>query len=70
MTTQKEVKSAAVRLFKELLLESKHAPSMIMAYKGTLSFRTALKNAETYAKAGQRKYVFAAAAKLAEEMGL
>lgn len=34
-------KEAAVELFKELLLESNHGPTMIMAYKGTISFRAA-----------------------------
>lgn len=63
-------KEAAVELFKELLLESNHGPTMIMAYKGTISFRAALKNAEAYAKSNRRKFVFAQAAKLAEEMGL
>lgn len=63
-------KEAAVELFKELLLESNHGPSMLQAYKGTLTFRCALKNAEAYAKSNRRKFVFARAAKLAEEMGL
>lgn len=63
-------KEAAVELFKELLLESPHDASMLMAFKGTTSFQTALKTAEAYAKNTRRKFVFACAARLAEEMGL
>lgn len=63
-------KEAAVELFKELLLESPHGPSMLMAFKGTISFRSALKTAEAFSTHNRRKFVFARAAKLAEEMGL
>ena len=64
------VRECAIELFRDLLLTSRHPTSAIAAFRGKLSYRCALKNADTYAPLGRDKDLFRRAADLAKEMNL
>ena len=64
------MKKAAIELFRDLLLTSRHPTSAMAAFCGKLSYYCALKNADTYASLGRDKDLFRRAADLAKEMDL